>query len=149
MNDNTKGTQFRLPLVIAAVAAAIGATQYLPNLMAVRSGALEDFDAVNSARFALCFLLSPYGAAVVISAVLGIALNCGESGGLAFVRAMPWLAAALAAIQMAGWIAMSSGDYLGSVGTINYALGAVAAVLGIVAGHSLVLRWRKKLTADS
>lgn len=145
MDEKTRNTQYFVPALVGFLVGLIGASQFLPNLAALGSGGLEEFDAVDSARFAFLFLFAPYGNALVLVSLWYI----DPKRDLPSARAVTRAAAVLAAFEMACWIAMGSGGSYGSIGLVNYVLGAFVAALGIVIGHTLLLRWRRELIADS
>lgn len=145
VDDKTRNVQYIVPLVVGLVMSLAGASQFHGNVVAVRSGLLWRFGLADSAKFALPFLVNPYGGAVVV-----VSLWCLDPDrGLPPAKAIVVVAAISAAIQLLGFAAMGSSTGYGGPALVNWILAGACALMGIAVGHVGLMNWRSKLTADS
>lgn len=119
------------------------------SVVSVRLGLLRYFDPVQSGLLGLSFLLYPYAHSVAILSLVGIAKKAEPVDRPLYAAIVPWLAAGLTAFRLGGFAVMSYRAGFEIICATNYAISAIAAAIGIALGHSLLLKWRKQLKADS
>lgn len=134
-------TRWATALTVAWLAGIVGLLAWWLSMRALRTGDLYYFTPSAAAKLGLFHLLNPYASSVVIAGLVGIGTNRLGGSTFPFLRALPYAAAALAAIGLLGEIAMSRQVPGGLIGSGNMTIAVGASLAGIVAGHYLMLRW--------